>query len=183
MRIRDLAHVVAILLLQEPGALDDLAGKEPGFCNVLAGIVELGPDIEAKRLSRLPLGRDVFQRIVPTGDEVRDDSPIDLLLGGEVVIDVGFGQSRGLGDLGNARAVKALAREYLDPGLDDQAHIAFADTLFRISCCPCHAISPPSRRRFLPDNEAWRRGRFRNCGVFQRNASASPSKKADALVK
>jgi hypothetical protein len=101
--------VVAVLFLQKARTLDDLAGEETGFGDVLAGIVELRPDIEAERFRRLALRRDIFERVVPARDQMGDDGGIDLLLGGKIVIDIGFGQAGGLGDFGDFGDARAVA--------------------------------------------------------------------------
>ena len=96
--VGDLAHVLPVRLLQEPRAVDDLAGEKTRFRSVLAGIFELCADIVSERVGRLPVRCDRVQGIVPTGDQMGDNRGIDLFLGREVVIDIGLGQAGCLGD-------------------------------------------------------------------------------------
>ncbi|MNI60333.1 hypothetical protein D3C73_1155360 [compost metagenome] len=122
-----LAVVGAEVFGQASAAADHLHGEDPRGLRIAPGEFHLGADVMAQRSTGVVIDAQGVEGAVPELDDVAQHSNVQAELVGEVVMQVGLGQS-GLQRNGiHAGALEAMAGELVFGGLDDGLFVLLAD--------------------------------------------------------
>ena len=111
--------LLVLLLGQHVGAANHLLGEDFGGHGMLAGVLDLHLDVVGDGLLGFALRGDLLERLDPFVAQFGDDAPVDLPLGGEVVVQVRPRQAGGPGDVVHAGAVEAAGGQQFLRGAEN----------------------------------------------------------------
>ncbi|MNN09972.1 hypothetical protein D3C81_1228820 [compost metagenome] len=113
---------------QVGGAVHDFAGEHLGGERQVAGDADLRANVATEHFTGLAVRIERSRSLQDGLDDAFQNLAVEVLLGFEVVVDVGLGQSRLGCDVAGFGRSEAFVGEFLTGGTQDQLFVALADS-------------------------------------------------------
>ncbi|MCY1365846.1 hypothetical protein D9M69_527170 [compost metagenome] len=149
--------------------MEHLLGPDLRTQRARSRVVHLRPDVAGQHHARIVEHLETQRILLPDVQQILQDRQVQLVLGAEVVMQIGTRQRRLLGDIAHRGAAVSLLGEHLFRGLQDLLDIAPTNLDLVVAHGPSETPQCRSRLSALP-----RPGTFRSCRSTPAPGGARP---------